>query len=93
MSLRFEWDPEKATRNIAKHRVSFPEAETVFADPLALDVPDPEYSLGEERFILVGRSFRQRLLVVAYTEMVDSVRIISAREATRHERRAYEEGA
>lgn len=93
MSFLFEYDPEKAARNLAKHRVSFAEAETVFTDPLALEMPDPEHSLEEERLLLVGRSFRQRLLVVVFTERGDSIRIISARGATSHERRAYEEGS
>jgi uncharacterized DUF497 family protein len=61
-------------------------------DPLALEAPDPDHSMQEERSLLVGRSSRQRLLVVAFTERGDSIRIISAREATRHERRIYEQG-
>jgi uncharacterized DUF497 family protein len=92
MSFRFEYDPVKAARNLLKHRISFAEAETVFTDPLAREVPDPEHSSREERLLLVGRSFRRRLLVVVFTERGDSIRIISAREATRAERRDYEEG-
>ena len=91
MSIRFEYDPVKAARNLSKHRISFAEAETVFIDPLAREVPDPEHSSEEERLLLVGRSFRRRLLVVVFTERGDSIRIISAREATRAERRNYEE--
>jgi uncharacterized DUF497 family protein len=92
MSFLFEFDPDKGVRNAFKHGVSFAEAQTVFLDPLALEVPDPDHSMQEERSLVVGRSFRQRLLVVAFTERGDSIRIISAREATRHERRIYEEG-
>jgi hypothetical protein len=91
MAFLFEFDPDKAVGNAIKHRVSFGEAQTVFLDPLALEVPDPEHSMHEERLLLVGRSFHQRLLVVAFTERGDSIRIISARKATRHERRIYEE--
>jgi hypothetical protein len=93
MSFLFEFDREKALRNAIRHGVSFAEAQTVFLDPLALEVPDPEHSMQEERLLLVGRSVHQRLLVVSFTERGDSIRIISAREATRHERRIYEEGS
>jgi uncharacterized protein len=93
MSFSFEWDPDKAARNLAKHRVSFAEAETVFMDTLGVELPNPDHSLDEERMILIGRSYRGRLLLVVFTELEDSMRIISARLATRHERRTYEEGA
>ncbi|MBD0320450.1 MAG: BrnT family toxin [Gemmatimonadetes bacterium] len=93
MSLRFEYDPIKAARKLSKHGISFAEAETVFVDPLAREVPDLEHSFEEERLLLVGRSFRLRLLVVVFTERSDSIRIISAREATRAERSHYEEGS
>ena len=93
MSFVFEHDPGKAVRNLAKHRVSFTEAETVFTDPLALGKPDPEHSWKEERLLLVGHSFQHRLLVVVFTERGDSIRIISAREATPRETRDYEEGS
>lgn len=92
MAFLFEWDPEKARRNLTKHRVSFAEAESAFADEHAREMPDPEHSWTEERFVLIGRSFAGRLLVVVFTERGDSIRIISAREATRYERKAYEEG-
>lgn len=92
MSFPFEWDPEKAARNLAKHRVSFPEAQSAFGDALAAEMPDPAHSLDEERMILIGRSYRERLLVVVFTERSDSIRIISARQATRYERKIYEEG-
>lgn len=92
MALLFEWDPEKADKNLAKHRVSFAEAESVFTDEYSREIPDPDHSWTEKRFILLGRSHRGRLLVVVFTERGDSIRIISARDATRHERKAYEEG-
>jgi uncharacterized DUF497 family protein len=72
--------------------VSFGEATTAFGDPLSLTVPDPDHAAGEERFLLLGQSDRQRLLVVAHAERGDELRIISARPATRRERRSYEEG-
>lgn len=92
MSYYFEWNPEKAATNLRKHGVSFAEATTVFGDPLAMNMPDPDHSLNEERFILLGLSHRLRLLVVAYVEKGMRTRLISAREATRQERRQYEEG-
>lgn len=92
MAFSFEWDPGKADRNLTKHGVPFEEAQTVFGDPLAREHPDPEHSFGEARFIVVGYSFFRRLLVVVCTERGDTIRIISAREATRHERKAYERG-
>lgn len=92
MSYYFEWDPEKAAANLRKHGVPFEEASTVFGDPLAMNMPDPDHSLNEERFILLGLSHRLRLLVVAYAERGMRTRLINAREATRQERRQYEEG-
>jgi uncharacterized protein len=91
MALTFEWDPSKAQANIAKHGVDFPEAATVFADPLSLTVPDPDHSVGEQRYVTIGVSYRQRVVVVAHTDAEARVRIISARRATRAERRHYEE--
>jgi len=91
MPCQFEWDPAKADRNLAKHGVSFPEAATVFADPLAVTVPDRPHSLSEERFAIFGRSDRGRILAVQYTERDHRIRLISAREATRHERSQYED--
>ena len=87
----FEWDEEKAERNLRKHEVSFHEAVTVFYDPLSLTIVDPDHSSGEERFLDIGMSAAQRLLVVAYTERGSSIRIISCRRATRSERQVYEE--
>lgn len=90
MSEDFEWDPDKAEANLRKHGVSFGEAATVFADPLAVDRPDPDHSQGEERFICVGRSYVDRLLVVAYAERGRRIRLIHARVAEPLERRDYE---
>jgi len=88
----FEWDPEKAASNVAKHGVTFEEAQTVFQDDLFVAFEDPDHSQGESRLIILGQSTtRSRLLVVAYTERRKAIRLISAREATRKERRAYEE--
>ncbi|MGH2759905.1 MAG: BrnT family toxin [Actinomycetota bacterium] len=91
--MEFEWDSEKADSNLAKHGVSFDEAATAFGDPLSLTIADPDHSDDEERFILLGESFAGRLIVVGYTERHERVRIISARIATRNERRSYEEDA
>jgi uncharacterized DUF497 family protein len=93
MSLRFTWDPAKAAANLRKHGVSFMEASTAFADPLSITIPDPDHSVGEERFVLIGLSDRQHLVVVAHAERSDLIRIISARPANRHERKTYEEEA
>lgn len=90
-ALRFEWDQKKAAENRAKHRVSFEEAVTVFGDLLGRITDDPRHSEGEERYVLLGLSERQRLLAVMFTERGDVIRLISARKATRHERRDYEE--
>ena len=87
----FEWDGTKAKVNIARHGVSFEEASTVFGDPMALLLPDPDHSLGEERFVVLGMSSRQRVLVVSHAERPPRTRLISARPATRHERRQYED--
>lgn len=89
--MRFEWDEEKAARNLARHGVSFEEAETVFADSLAGIASDPDHSIGELREIIAGQSAAGRLLLVSFTERDDAVRIISARLLTRSERRLYEE--
>ncbi len=89
--MEFAWDPRKAKRNLAKHGVSFDDVKTVFDDDLFLAFADPDHSTGENRFIIMGQSKQGRLLVVAYTERSDTIRIISAREATRQERRTYAE--
>ncbi len=92
MALRFEWDPEKAAGNLAKHGVAFEEAATVFGDPLGRIVDDPRHSSEEPRYVLLGHSERHRLLAVMFTEREEAIRLISVRKATRRERREYEEG-
>jgi len=91
VGYNFEWDPEKAEANLSKHGVSFAEAVTAFGDPLSMNMPDPDHPEGEQRFIVLGVSDRYRLLVVSYTDRSQRTRIISARLATRHERKQYEE--
>jgi uncharacterized DUF497 family protein len=90
--MQFEWDSKKAATNLRKHGVSFDEAATVFQDDLTLTGNDPDHSLGEERLVTFGVSGAGRLLVVSHTERDDHIRIISARPATRSERKLYEEG-
>jgi uncharacterized protein len=90
--MEFEWDPEKAVQNLAKHGVSFAEAGTVFGDPLAITYSDPDHSDDEDRFLTFGHSSAGHLLVVSHTERGNKTRIISARRATRKERKLYEEG-
>lgn len=90
--MEFEWDAEKAELNIKKHGVEFDEAVTVFDDLFNIDFYDPKHSLDEHRFLMVGESNLQRLLIVSYTERSDKIRIISARELTPQERRNYEYG-
>lgn len=87
----YEWDANKAATNLSKHGVSFEEAKTVFDDPLYVDFYDPDHSSGEHRFILLGQSAQGRVLFVSYMERNSSIRLISAREATPSERRAYEQ--
>ena len=89
--MRFEWDEKKARRNFGKHSVGFEEAATVFADPLFLIFADDEHSATEPRYVIMARSSAKRLLVVVYTPRNESIRIISARAATRGERKVYEE--
>lgn len=91
MALRFEWDLKKAEANLAKHDVSFEEALTVFADPLARIFPDEEHSVDEFREIIIGHSAQHQLILVNFIEIDDRVRILSARKATRRERKEYEE--
>lgn len=90
MSLRFEWDEDKAGQNIEKHDTSFEEATTVFADPLSLTIEDPLHSQEERRFVTMGESAKRELLVVVHTDRADAIRIISARRATPKERTDYE---
>ena len=92
MSVQFEWDDQKAKANLKKHIVSFDEASSVFGDPVAKIFDDEEHSAEETREIIVGHSISNRLLLVSFTERGrDLVRIISARVATRNERKSYEE--
>jgi len=88
--MRFEWDRTKAEQNLAKHRVSFDEAVTVFFDPLSATFDDPDHSVGERRLITIGSSSRGRVLVIAHAERGASIRIISARLATARERKRHE---
>ena len=89
--MNVEWDDKKARINLKKHGVSFEEAKTVFDDPLYVDFYDPHHSYNEHRFILLGESIQDRLLFVSYMERNNVIRIISAREATQSERKAYEQ--
>ena len=91
MGYIFDWDPNKAKINLRKHGVTFAEATTVFGDPISILLFDPDHSLSEERYLVLGMSNRQRLLVVACVERPPKTRLISARRATPSERRRYEE--
>jgi uncharacterized protein len=90
--VEFEWDPDKERANRERHGADFTEAATVFGDPLELTISDPDHSVGEFRFLSIGHSARNRILVVSYTEREDRIRIISARTASPKERRQYESG-
>ena len=89
--MEFEWDEDKALSNLRKHGISFKESKTIFNDPYALTIPDPEHSILEERWIDIGVSAQSRLLYVVYTERRESIRIISSRLATAKERKTYEQ--
>jgi uncharacterized DUF497 family protein len=91
LALEFEWDPKKAATNSLKHKVSFEEAATVFGDPLGRMLTDPRHSFEEERLVLLGHSESRHLVAVMYVEHGQKIRIISARRATRRERKNYEE--
>jgi uncharacterized protein len=98
MRYEFDWDPAKATGNLAKHSVSFEDAMSVFLDPLALSKLDDESAPGEERWITIGQNRDTKLLLVVHTHMeiaedLAVVRIISARQPTKREARQYEEGS
>ena len=92
MDLVFEWDEEKAIRNEAEHGVTFEEAKTIFNDPFAMTVSDPDHSDEEERWLDIGLSTRGGLLVIWYTERSERIRIIGSRKATKSEERAYAHG-
>jgi len=89
--MNFEWDPRKAESNLRKHNVSFGEAVTIFNDDLSITVSDPDHSKEEDRYITIGWSNIARLIMVSHTDLNDRIRIISARELTQSERKAYEE--
>ena len=92
--MKFQWDPAKATSNVRKHGISFDEAVTVFKDPLAFIFDDMEHSKDEHREIIIGMSALTRMLLVCFVERhEDSVRLITARSATRKEIEDYEENA
>jgi uncharacterized DUF497 family protein len=90
--MQFEWDPKKAAANARKHRVTFDEAMTVFADARALTAYDPDHSDDEDRFLTIGVSADGRVLLVSHTDRGDSIRIISARKADKQEREEYVDG-
>ena len=90
--MRITWDPDKAAVNLDKHGVDFRGAATLFPDPLSVTFPSEDHSENEARFLTIGQSTKGELLVVAHTEEDDIIRIISARRATRQERRFYEKG-
>ena len=91
MGLIFEWDEKKAKSNLIKHGVSFEEASSAFGDDFSITIEDPLHSEKENRFILIGRSIFQKILVVVHVEKSETIRIISARKATKKERKIYEE--
>lgn len=92
MALNFDWDNDKSRRHLTKHRATFEEASTIFADPMSVTIENPAHSSVEERFITIGRSGRRQMLVVVHTDREGHIRIISARQATRREKKIYEEG-
>lgn len=89
--MEFEWDSQKAESNLAKHGISFPEAATVFGDPLATTYVDPDHSIDEERYLTFGTTANGIYVVAVHTERDDKIRIISARRMTRRERTQYEQ--
>jgi uncharacterized DUF497 family protein len=91
MALQFEWDSKKAQSNKKNHGITFEEASTIFGDLLSITIADPTHSIGEDRFITIGRSINDKFIVVVHTDRDDIIRIISARKATRNEKRQYEQ--
>ena len=89
--IAFEWDPSKDSANRSKHGVGFEEATTVFDDPLSITIPDPDHATDEGRFVIIGMSGKRSLLIVVHTIRGERIRLISARPATKHEKRNYEE--
>lgn len=92
LTVEFDWDPNKARNNYAKHNVTFHEASTVFADPFSLTFYDQFHSNDESRYITIGESKQKRLLIISHTDRGQRIRIISARKTTQRERRIYEDG-
>ncbi len=90
--MDFEWDDQKDEINLRKHGVTFAEAATVFDDPLAITFFDPDHSQEESRFLTIGMSIDGRVLILSHTDRGENIRIISARAATRFERKGYENG-
>jgi len=90
--MTFEWDKEKARKNLKNHKVSFDEAKTVFNDPFLITFPDPDHSLDEQRYLNIGSSSESRVLIAIHTEREGNIRIISCRKAAASERGAHEEG-
>ncbi|KAF0122466.1 MAG: hypothetical protein FD151_749 [bacterium] len=90
--MKIEWDPKKAKSNLKKHEVSFEEAATALNDPMAATGADPDHSITEDRYVTFGVSKKGRLVVVSHTEKDETIRIISARKASKGERELYEEG-
>jgi len=93
MNLLFEWDEKKEKENIRKHRISFEEAKTIFNDPFSITIHDPKHSINEARFIDIGLSTKENILIVVYTERKKVIRIISSRLATKKEQKEYEENS
>jgi uncharacterized DUF497 family protein len=91
VEIKFEWDPDKEQRNIRRHGISFSEAATVFGDPLSWTFPDPAHSIGEYRHLTIGISSFGKTLMVSHADRGENIRLISAREATRREKKYYEE--
>ena len=90
--MKFEWNSDKASSNLSKHGITFEEATTIFGDPLSLTIPDPLHSEKEDRYVTIGLSVNFRTLAVVHADCGETIRIISARIATRNEKLKYEEG-
>jgi uncharacterized DUF497 family protein len=90
--IKVVWSEKKNRQNISKHKIDFDEAKTIFDDPMQISMSDPDHSFDELRFITIGISEQNRLLIIAHTFSDDKIRIITARKPTRRERKNYEEG-
>jgi len=90
--MDFEWNVQKAKINVKKHDVSFEEVSSVFGDTLSITFPDPDHSIQEERYLIIGISNENRILVISHTYHSDTIRITSARQATKREQKFYEYG-